>query len=185
MKSAQKVNGISVSGPPKIGERPYPSPFHPVEIRGKSGQNSQNQGHKAHNSRYNPPQTHNRRNKSPQNPSKVPFKPQKYRSPGPYRSLEIGTDEARPQVADHALSEYEQHDREMNKRVYSLSISRSLSRRSLRTNVLPALHPYLRKHRTTRVVTPVHSVPVVSPTLLLEFHILRHNATLNSPVYIF
>jgi len=31
----QKVNGISVSGPPKIGERPYPRPFHPVEIRGK------------------------------------------------------------------------------------------------------------------------------------------------------
>ena len=32
MKSAQKVNGISVSEPPKIGERPYPSPFHPVEL---------------------------------------------------------------------------------------------------------------------------------------------------------
>jgi len=30
----QKVNGISVSEPPKIGERPYPRPFHPVEIRG-------------------------------------------------------------------------------------------------------------------------------------------------------
>ena len=26
----QKVNGISVSGPPKIGERPYPRQFHPV-----------------------------------------------------------------------------------------------------------------------------------------------------------
>jgi len=34
-KSAQKVNGISVSKTPKIGERPYPRPFHPVEIRGK------------------------------------------------------------------------------------------------------------------------------------------------------
>jgi len=32
VKSAQKVNGISVSEPPKIGERPYPSPFHPVEL---------------------------------------------------------------------------------------------------------------------------------------------------------
>ena len=26
------MNGISVSGPPKIGERPYPKWFHPVEI---------------------------------------------------------------------------------------------------------------------------------------------------------
>jgi len=32
---AQKVNGISVSDTPKIGERPYPSPFHPVENGGK------------------------------------------------------------------------------------------------------------------------------------------------------
>ena len=36
MKSAQKVNGISVSGPPKIGERPYPRQFHPVENGAKS-----------------------------------------------------------------------------------------------------------------------------------------------------
>jgi len=36
-KSAQKVNGISVSETPKIGERPYPRQFHPVEIRGKIG----------------------------------------------------------------------------------------------------------------------------------------------------
>ena len=26
------MNGISVSGPPKIGERPYPRQFHPVEF---------------------------------------------------------------------------------------------------------------------------------------------------------
>ena len=45
----QKVNGISVSGPPKIGERPYPKWFHPVEITPKivenpwfQGQNSSN-----------------------------------------------------------------------------------------------------------------------------------------------
>ena len=31
-QNPQKVNGISVSGPPKIGERPYPRPFHPVEF---------------------------------------------------------------------------------------------------------------------------------------------------------
>jgi len=37
VKIAQKVNGISVSEPPKIGERPYPSPFHPVENPPKSG----------------------------------------------------------------------------------------------------------------------------------------------------
>ena len=41
---AQKVNGISVSDTPKIGERPYPSPFHPVEIRGESGQNHPKSG---------------------------------------------------------------------------------------------------------------------------------------------
>ena len=29
-KNPRKVNGISVSGPPKIGERPYPRQFHPV-----------------------------------------------------------------------------------------------------------------------------------------------------------
>ena len=29
--SAQILNGISVSGPPIFGERPYPSQFHPVE----------------------------------------------------------------------------------------------------------------------------------------------------------
>ena len=34
-KMGQKVNGISVSETPKIGERPYPSPFHPVEIPSK------------------------------------------------------------------------------------------------------------------------------------------------------
>jgi len=34
-KNGQNLNGISVSETPKIGERPYPSPFHPVEIRGK------------------------------------------------------------------------------------------------------------------------------------------------------
>ena len=28
----QILNGISVSGPPKIGERPYPRQFHPVEF---------------------------------------------------------------------------------------------------------------------------------------------------------
>ena len=28
----QILNGISVSGPPKIGERPYPRQFHPVEM---------------------------------------------------------------------------------------------------------------------------------------------------------
>jgi len=30
-KNPQKVNGISVSDTPKIGERPYPRQFHPVE----------------------------------------------------------------------------------------------------------------------------------------------------------
>ena len=35
----RKVNGISVSDTPKIGERPYPSPFHPVEITPKTGKN--------------------------------------------------------------------------------------------------------------------------------------------------
>jgi len=34
----QKVNGISVSDTPKIGERPYPSRFHPVEITPKTAQ---------------------------------------------------------------------------------------------------------------------------------------------------
>ena len=29
------MNGIPVSRPPKIGERPYPCPFHPVENGGK------------------------------------------------------------------------------------------------------------------------------------------------------
>jgi len=38
----QKVNGISVSETPKIGERPYPQPFHPVEITPKFTQNQQN-----------------------------------------------------------------------------------------------------------------------------------------------
>ena len=42
-KMGQKVNGISVSGPPKIGERPYPSPFHPVENGGKIEGNHPNQ----------------------------------------------------------------------------------------------------------------------------------------------
>jgi len=37
-KMGRKVNGISVSDTPKIGERPYPSPFHPVEITPKTGQ---------------------------------------------------------------------------------------------------------------------------------------------------
>ena len=41
-KSAQKVNGISVSETPKIGERPYPQPFHPVEITPKFSQNRSN-----------------------------------------------------------------------------------------------------------------------------------------------
>ena len=31
-QNPQKVNGISVSGPPFFGERPYPRPFHPVEF---------------------------------------------------------------------------------------------------------------------------------------------------------
>jgi len=30
------LNGVSVSKSAKIGERPYPSPFHPVEIPSKS-----------------------------------------------------------------------------------------------------------------------------------------------------
>jgi len=34
--SGLKVNGISVSETPKIGERPYPRQFHPVEICPKS-----------------------------------------------------------------------------------------------------------------------------------------------------
>ena len=38
VKSAQKVNGISVSDTPKIGERPYPNQFHPVEISPKTGE---------------------------------------------------------------------------------------------------------------------------------------------------
>ena len=33
------MNGVSVSKSAKIGERPYPSPFHPVEIRGKIREN--------------------------------------------------------------------------------------------------------------------------------------------------
>ena len=31
-KIGENLNGISVSETPKIGERPYPRPFHPVEI---------------------------------------------------------------------------------------------------------------------------------------------------------
>ena len=35
------LNGISVSDTPKIGERPYPRPFHPVEMTPIFAQNSQ------------------------------------------------------------------------------------------------------------------------------------------------
>ena len=57
-KMGQKVNGISVSETPKIGERPYPSPFHPVEITPKISQfQGKSQGN--HNYHSQLPRQHN------------------------------------------------------------------------------------------------------------------------------
>jgi len=55
------LNGVSVSKSAKIGERPYPSPFHPVGIPPKSRRN-QLQMHQIHvKSQLSTPTTHHKR----------------------------------------------------------------------------------------------------------------------------